>query len=191
MKKLDPTPPVARGPGPRWVRFGLVGVALVYFVMLMYHPTEGWWVRHARPAAFFTQATSLFPNADTFALEYRLEVWACGRQWEALDPRPYFPIQPDDKESRFQRFGYFYARDRAAMQALDSYISAHHAAGIDDGVAGPIGGIRVVKVVRALPFPGDAVERYHFDPFAPISADQRRDLYYTPESQRKRRCASS
>jgi hypothetical protein len=186
-----PAAAVATGPGPRWLRRGLVGLAVVYFGVLFYHPSEGWWVRRVRPVAFFTQATSLFPSAAAFALEYRLEVFVCGQKWAPIDPRPYFTIQPDDKESRFQRLGYFYDRDRPAMQALDAYISAGHAAGVDDGVTGPIGGIRLVKVVRPFPQPGDPVERYHFDPFAPIPTEQRRDMYYTPESQRKKRCASS
>lgn len=176
---------VAAGPGPRRVRRGLVVLALVYFGALIHHPPD---VRGLRAVAFFTQATSLFPYAASFAIEYRIELWPCGRRWEPADPRPYFPIQPDDKESRLQRFGHFYEHDHAALRALDAYLTARHAAGIDDGVAGPIGGVRLVKVVRPLPAPGDAVERYHFDPFAPVPPDQRRDIYYTPGPERKRRC---
>jgi hypothetical protein len=158
---------------------------VVYYGALIHHPPDSRWIR---PAAFFTEATALFPSASMYAIEYRLEVWPCGRQWEPIDPRPYFPIRTDDKESRFQRLGYFYERNRPAMQALDSYISTHHAAGVDDGVTGAIGGIRLVKVVRPLPPVGGEVERYHFDPFAPIPPAQRRDVYYTPESERRRRC---
>lgn len=176
---------VATGPGPGWLRLGLAGLAVVYFGALIHHPADTAWLR---PAAFFTQATSLFPSAAVYAIEYRLEVWACGRGWEPIDPRPYFPIRPDDKESRLQRLGFFYERNRPAMQLLDGYISTHHAAGTDDGVAGPIGGIQLVKVVRPLPEVGDPVERYHFDPFAPVQPTQRRDVYYTPNSERKRRC---
>ena len=44
-------------------------------------------------------------------------------------------------------------------------------------MTGAIGGIRLVKVVRPLPAVGEAVERYHFDPFAAVPPDQRRDLY--------------
>jgi hypothetical protein len=179
---------VATGPGPRWLRLGLAVVALVYYVGLLHHPQASTWTR---PLFFFVDATALFPHADKFAIEWRLEAWVCGRQWESIDPRPYFPIRPDDKESRFQRLGYFYERDRPAMQALDRYISAGHAAGVDDGVTGAIGGIRLFKVVRPIPEVGTPIERYHFDPFAPVPAEQRRDLYYTPASERKRRCASS
>ncbi len=190
MKKPEPTPPIARGPGPRWFRFGLVALAVVYYGALVHHP-QAQARKWVRPAAFFTEATCLFPRSNVIAQEFRLEVWVCGKEWELIDPSPYFPIRPDDKESRLQRLGYFYNRSRPAMQALDAYVSAGHAAGADDGVPGKIGGIRLVRVERPLPAPGDPVERYHFDPRAPIPPEQRRDLYYTPESQRKRRCSGS
>lgn len=179
---------VAAGPGPRWVRRALAGLAVLYYAALLKHPPDTRWLR---PAAFFTEATCLFPRASVFALEYRLEVWACGRRWESIDPRPYFPIEPDDKESRLQRLGYFYERNRATMLALDAYISARHAAGADDGVTGPIGGIRLFKIVRPFPAAGEPVERYHFDPLAPVPAAQRRDIYYTSGAERKRRCPGS
>lgn len=186
---------LATGPGPRWLRLGLAGLAAVYLGALIHHPADAAWLR---PAVFFTEATSLFPRADTVVLEYRLEVWACGRDWEPIDPRPYFPIRPDDKESRFQRLGYFYFNSRTLTQrtvtvgkALDRYISAHHAAGMDDGVTGPIGGIRVVKITHPFPAPGEPVERYHFDPFAPGLPDQRREKYATPLPERTRRCPGS
>jgi hypothetical protein len=38
---------------------------------------------------------------------------------------------------------------------------------------------------------GAPVERYRFDPFAPVPPEQRRDVYYTPGSERKRRCSGS
>jgi hypothetical protein len=178
-------PAVAVGPGPRWLRLGLAGLAAVYYAALLHRPPEVSWLR---PAVFFTEATSLFPRASSFAIEYRLEVWPCNRRWEPIDPRPYFPIQPDDKESRLQRLGYFYEHNRPVMQALDAYILARHAAGVDDGVTGRIGGIRLFKVVRPFPAAGEPIERYHFDPFGPVPLQQRRDLYYTPGPERKRRC---
>lgn len=206
MKKHDEPPSVARGPGPRWLRLGLAVLAVIYYGALIHHPPDSRWVR---PAAFFTEATSLFPVSVSSVLEFRIEAWSCGGggEWKPLDPRPYFRIQADDKESRFQRLGYFYfnsktadsRREREAGEGLDRFISNRRAeaaaesgdAGVDDGVTGPIGGIRVVKIVRPLPTPGDPVERYHFDPFAPIPAGQRRDRYATPERERKRRCESS
>jgi hypothetical protein len=187
VRSEDPST-LAVGPGPRWVRLGLAGLACLYYLALIHHPPDLAWLR---PAAFFTEATSLFSRASSYALEFRLEVWACGRRWEPIDPRPYFPIQPDDKESRLQRLGYFYEHNRTVMQALDTYISTHHVAGAADGVTGPIGGIRLLKIVRAFHGVGQPIERYHFDPFAPVLPAQRRDIYYTPGAERKRRCEPS
>jgi hypothetical protein len=178
---------IAAGPGPREVRRALVGLAALYYIALLYHPTDVAWIR---PATFFTEATCLFPRAVDYSIEYRLEGWSCGHKWAALDPRPYFPIRPDDKESTLQRLGYFYQHNRTVMEALDAFISARHAAGADDGIAGPIGGIRLFKAVRPIPEVGAGVERYHFDPLAPVQRAERRDLYYTPGSERKARCAS-
>jgi len=180
----EPPTDVARGPGPRWLRLALVGLAALYYAALVHHPPDARWLR---PASFFTEATCLFPRASSYAIEYRLEAWACGRRWEPIDPRPYFPIQPDDKESRLQRLGYFYERNHTVLQALDGYISSRHP-GVTDGVAGPIGGVRLLKVVRPFPGAGEPVERYHVDPFAPVPHEQRRDVYYTPGPERKRRC---
>lgn len=179
---------VAAGPGPRWLRLELAGLAVVYYAALIHPPPDASWLR---PVVFFTEATSLFSRVNAFAIEYRLEVWACGRRWEPIDPRPYFPIRPDDKESRLQRLGHFYEHNRTVMQALDAYISTHHASGAGDGVVGPIGGIRLFKIVRPFPSAGEPIERYHFDPFAPVPPEQRRDFYYTPGPERKRRCAGS
>jgi len=181
-------PAVAVGPGPRWFRLGLAGLAAVYYAALTHHPPDVSWLR---PAVFFTEATSLFPRASSFALEYRLEVWPCGRRWEPIDPSPYFPIEPDDKESRLQRLGYFYERNHTVMRALDAYVSARHAAGVDDGAPGRIGGIRLFKVVRPFPEAGEPVERYHFHPTGPVPPEQRRDIYYAPGPERKRRCQGS
>jgi hypothetical protein len=186
-----PTPAasdIAVGPGPRWLRRALIGLACVYYAALLHHPPDRAWLR---PAAFFTEATCLFPRKSYFAIEFRLEVWACGRRWESIDPTPYFPIQPDDKESRLQRLAYFYEHNREAMQALDAYIAVGHAAGALDGVSGLIGGIRLIKVVRPFPPAGEPVERYRFAPQAPIPPDQRRELYYTPSAERERRCPAS
>lgn len=185
VEKCEPIAVVGRG--PRWVRLGLAGLAGLYYLALIHSPDA----HSLRPVTFFTEATCLFPSASAFALEYRLEAWPCGGRWEPIDPRPYFPIRPDDKESRFQRLGYFYEHSRTVLQALDAYVSAHHAAGVDDGVPGRIGGIRLFKVVRPFPGAGEPVERYRFDPFAPVPPAQRRDIYYTPGSERKRRCAGS
>jgi len=179
---------VAVGIRPMWARIGLVFLACAYYAALLHHPAEIKWLA---PAEFFTEATALFPRASDSAVEYRLEGWSCTTSsWQLLDPRPYFPIQPDDKESRFQRLGHFYYNERPAMVALANYILDGHAAGIDDGVTGKIGGIQLIQVLRKVPPVGTPIERYHFDPMAPIPADQRKEKYHTSQSERTRRCNS-
>ena len=178
-------PRIARGPGPKPLRTALVVVACLYYLALLKHPAA---TSILRPIAFFMQCTKLFPGRDPTALEYRLEAWSCERKdWIPLDPRPYFPIEPDDKESRFQRLGYFYHDERIVMNALDDYIMARHA-DVDDGAPGKIGGIRVVRVNTPIPDLGQPVERYVYRPMEPAPAEHRKDLFWTKQSVRKQRC---
>lgn len=183
------------GPGPRWFRIALAVLAGCYLVGLFKHPpAKGVF----RPISYFMECTRLFPEADTYAIEYRLEAWSCdAHRWLPLDPRPYFPIEADDKESRFQRLGYFYGERaagqtrRTVMTALDDYVLAHHDEA-SDGVPGPLGGIRLYKVARTLPAPGDPVPRYVYQPRGPVPPDAKRtDLFYTRASTRKTRCKSA
>lgn len=178
---------VARAPGPRWLRIALAGCALVYYFLLLRHPSQ-----RLEPLTFFTECTCLFPDADRYAIEFRLEGWSCGdAQWEPMDPRPYFPLEADDKESRFQRLGYFYNRSRTAMRALTSYILARHDGARDD-VPGAIGGIRLSRLQRELPPPGASVDRYIYRPTAPPLADDNLEhLYWTPESERRQTCGGA
>jgi hypothetical protein len=189
-RRYVPGVEVARGPGPRWFRTTLVVCAAIYYFLLLRqsrNPTL--WLQ---PVTYFGECTSLFPNADRFALDFRLEGWSCADQrWEPMDPRPYFPIEADDKESRFQRLAYFYASlepSRPAMRALGAYIVAHHPQ-VTDGVTGAIGGIRVSRLAHPLPPPGTHIERYVYRPTAPPLADDHLDhLYWTPQSMRTARC---
>jgi len=183
-----PTPDVARGPGPRWVRRVLVGLAAVYFVALVRHPPP--WPG-LRAAGFFTESTCLFPRARTVSSDFHLDGWSCrARRWDPIDPRAYFPIQADDKESRFQRFGYFYQRNEPSLAALDAWIAARHA-GTEDGLAGPIGGIRLATWTRPIPAVGSPIERYVYDPLANVPADHRKDVYNTPAAARRARCPAA
>ncbi len=186
---------IARGPGPRWLRITLAVVAGIYLAALIKHPSSS---GSLGSVAFFTEATKLFPEADNVALEYRLDAWSCdAHAWVPLDPRPYFPIEADDKESRFQRLGYFYG-DRAGgetrrtvMNALDDYVLAHHDA-VDDGVAGKIGGIKFFKVSRPLPAVGDEVARYVYRPLSPPPPEAKlTELFHTRASIRKQRCGAA
>lgn len=169
---------VARGPGPLWLRWLLVLGAVLYFIgLLVFSP--GWKSvpqrSSVKPIAFFLEAAGLFPNAALISFEFRLEGWSCGRRrWERVDPRPYFPIEADNKESRFHRAVEFFhykespAVERIVMTALDDYIVAHHG-DVADGFDGPIGGIRVYEVWRDLPPPGDDTARYAYRPLAPLA----------------------
>ena len=185
---------VAQGFGPRPFRYALLGVAIIYYVLLIRHPPA----KSALHAiGWFTEATGLFPQADRFAVEYRIEGWSCAEgAWKPIDPTPYFPIRADDKESRLQRVAHFYKRERVVMRALDEYISSNHVDG--DGITGAFGGIRLVQLEKPLPPPGGDVERYVWDPLAPID-DNAPDckehdsvpvchLFYAPSSLRKKRC---
>ena len=58
----------------------------------------------------------------------RLGVRASGR-WARADTRAYFPLDPDDKENRFQRVMHFFRDNRPTMHALDEYLVRHHNAG--------------------------------------------------------------
>jgi hypothetical protein len=180
---------IARGPGPQPVRIALVVVAGLYFFALMKHPSQKY-----QPFAYFTECTKLFPEADNVALEFHVDAWSCDQHaWVPIDPRPYFPIEADDKESRFQRLGYFYAdrgtkeERRTVLYALDEWFVGRHAS-VDDGLAGPIGGIRVIKVRRQLPSVGDPVERYVYRPLAVPPPDQAQELFHSPGKSRKDRC---
>jgi hypothetical protein len=168
-----------------WVRRGLAIVAGLYFLALLKHPPQ---VSILRPIAFFTESTCLFPAASTYTIEYKLEAWSCGRhRWEPLDPRAYFPIEADDKESRFQRLGYFYQRNLTVLRSLDEWIDARHAT-TADAVEGPIGGLRLYKWIKLVPEPGAPVERYVYQPLTPAPTKERRELFYTKGNDRKARC---
>jgi hypothetical protein len=197
---------VARGPGPTWLRWGLVAVAALYFLgLLIYSP--GWKTVPdkpvVKPIAFFLEAAGLFPKADEIAFEYRLEGWSCARRrWEKLDPRPYFPIEADNKESRFQRLVWFFRKSanyKTIMSALDDYVVARHE-GVDDAIDGPLGGIRVYEVWRDLPPPGAPTDRYAFHPVAMLGdGEHRKDVrdgdghrfYFTPKPERGDRCKAA
>jgi hypothetical protein len=170
-----------------WFRGALAVCAALYFVMLLHHPEPQ---SGMKQIAFFTECTCLFPAADRYATEYRLDGWSCAdRAWRPLDPRAYFPIHADDKESRFQRLAYFYQRSSRVLRALADFVIAHHGER-SDGVVGAIGGVRVSRLERPLPLPGEPVERYEFDPLGPVPLDAtRQELYATPGNRRAKRCA--
>jgi hypothetical protein len=222
---------VARGIGPRPLRIAIAVLAGLYFGFLLWHPkpfevtvtvttkgsekvtTKILWRSFV---AYFAECTGLFPEADWVgktqadkvpgSKEFRIEAWSCDRaRWEMLDPRPYFPIQSEDKESRLPRIIHFYIEEgdsdqaRATAHAIESFLFAHHASdGADDGVAGTIGGIRISRDARAVGAPGDDVPRYAYDPLSPMPAsDHVTVLYNTTQADHdghagiRSRCASA
>ena len=165
-------------------------LGFAYFIALVKHPPQS---HGLRAISFFTTSTCLFPSADRYAIDFRIDGWSCSdKKWKPLDPRAYFPIQADDKESRFQRFSYFYTmgggdRMRESMHALEAYIEQFHPER-DDGLAETIGGIRLSKWTHPLPPPGDDVKKYIYEPLEVPPAKERKDLYYTRESERRAKC---
>jgi hypothetical protein len=176
------------------VRIAIAAFAGLYLLLLIVQPAH----RGLRaPIAYFTECTGLFPEADWVgkseatkvpgAKELRISAWSCDRnRWERFDPRPYFPIQADDKESRLPRMVHFYIEEsgdktdaRATAHALEAFLFAHHDGdGEDDGVSGRLGGIKLERV--AWPFgevAGD-VPRYHYDPFAALPANAHVTVLY-------------
>jgi hypothetical protein len=145
-----------------------------------------------RPAEYFLQVAALFPDAATAASEYRAEGWICGEQrWQELDPRPYFPLDPDDKENRFQRAMQFFRDEPVVTRALDDYLVERHDAGLhDDGIPRdrPIGGVRLLVVRVPIPKPGTPIERFERRPLAEIAKDERKILYRTPRTRLEQRC---
>lgn len=133
----------------------------------------------------------MFPRANVVLGDYRLDAWSCAdRRWQPIDPRAYFPIEANDKESRFQRFGYFYQRNKPSLDALDAWIEARHPA-VDDGLAGSIGGIRLTRCTRPIPEVGSPIEPYVYRPLDKTPAGQRNDLYNTAAAVRRARCAGA
>jgi hypothetical protein len=146
-----------------------------------------------RPIAFFTQVAVLFPRAAHATIDYRAEAWICSKQtWVEMDTRPYFPIDPDDKENRFNRAMHFFRENRATMHALDRYIVRNHddhpgPDGIDPGER--IGGVRLMSLRIPIPKVGSSFERYERYPLSHYPDAERKAFYHTPESTRERRCA--
>jgi len=148
-----------------------------------------------RPAEYFLQVAALFPDAATAASSYRAEGWICAEQrWQELDTRPYFPLDPDDKENRFQRAMQFFREEPVVLRALDDYLVERHDAGLhDDGIPRDqvIGGVRLVVVRVPISRPGTRVERFVRRPLADVPRDERKVLYRTPKARLEQRCGAA
>jgi hypothetical protein len=144
---------------------------------------------------YFLQIAALFPRAATMSIDYRAEAWVCAdRKWEELDTRPYFPLDPEDKENRFQRVMHFFRQDETTMHALDAYLVERHVSGKGlDGIDSvkPIGGVRLMSLRIPLPSPGQPLERNRRLPLSQYPEEERHVFYHTPRSKLADRCGTS
>jgi hypothetical protein len=133
---------------------------------------------------------ALFPRAAVVSIDYRAEAFVCADSaWREMDTRPYFPIDSDDKENRFDRVMHFFRENRRTMEALDDYLVERHDAGHDeDGVHGAIGGVRLLSLRIPIPAPGDELQRVSRRPVAAYPDQQRALFYHTPRSKLAARC---
>lgn len=140
-----------------------------------------------RPWVYFAQVSALFPHAAITTIDYRAQGWSCAeRRWVEIDVRPYFLLDRDNKENRFQRALQFYRRSRPVMRALDDYVVKRHNA------AEPtrIGGVRFLSLRVPYPALGKHVEPYARKPLASYPESQVKHWYWTPKSIRAERCGS-
>jgi hypothetical protein len=145
-----------------------------------------------RSLAYFTQIAALFPRAATYAIDYRAEGYVCTTsEWAELDTRPYFPLDPDDKENRFQRVMYFFRQHRTTMMALDRYLQDRHNEGTrDDSIPSDekIGGVRLLSIRGPLPQIGDTLVRVHHRPLSEYPENERKLFYQTKSSRITESC---
>jgi hypothetical protein len=145
-----------------------------------------------RAANYFVQVAALFPWAAVTSIDYRAEGFVCSEQaWMELDTRPYFLIDPDDKENRFNRAMHFFRENRTTMNALDSYlVENHNSAKHEDGIPRDlaIGGVRLLSLRIPIPSPGAQLERYSREPLSSYPEQQRKGFYHTPRSKLAERC---
>jgi hypothetical protein len=145
-----------------------------------------------RSVSLFLSVAALFTEADHYLLQYRAEAWVCSeKQWRELDPRPYFPIDADNKQSRFQRVMYMHHKDVRTMRALDAFlVDRHNQQGAVDGIPGDqaIGGVRLLALHSPLPEPGGRVERFAWHPVAQYPEGERQVWYHTSAAKLAQRC---
>jgi hypothetical protein len=177
-----------------YARVALRGVAALYLVGLFLDGV-GCDVppRVLPPAAdYFLQVAALFPDAATAATDYRAEGWVCAeKRWREIRTAAYFPLDPDDKENRFQRAFHFYRDEPSVLHALDTYlVESHDARWGDDGIPRDeaIGGVRFVVVRTPIPAPGAPLTRFSRRPLMEVPDAEKHVVYRTPKSDLARRC---
>ncbi|MCA9670292.1 MAG: hypothetical protein KC503_32075 [Myxococcales bacterium] len=180
---------VADSLGPSWLRRALLAAACAYLAIVFLSAMHSRLVlRHTpAPVLFFAESARLFPFAAERIIEYRVEGFFCAKhRFAEVDPRPYFPVRADDKESRFHRVGFFYRRTRKVMRALEDYLIRRVNA--DAPPAGRIGAIRFFSLRRPLPRPGEKAPRFERRPLDKIPNRYRKMWYVTPASRRVANC---
>lgn len=139
-----------------------------------------------RPWLYFSQVAALFVNAAPKVIDYRAEGWSCTEhRWVEIDVRPYFRIDADNKENRFQRALQFYRKNRTVMRALEDFIVARHVA-----TGHSIGGVRFSSLRLPYPAPGEHVSPFEQKPLASYSGDLKHEWYWTPKARRAQRCGT-
>jgi hypothetical protein len=192
-------PDVARAWGGGTMPIVLGALAVFYFGAIFVEAVKNGalarWL--PPPVAYFTQVAALFAGAARNVTDYRVEAFHCkDRSFSELDVAPWFPGNADNKESRFYRAIHFYGDahpHRQTMRALDEYIVSHYesdrVAAAARGESRPaVGGVRFVRIHVPVGTPDDGQARYEHKPLADYPAEERKDLYYTPESKREERC---
>jgi hypothetical protein len=196
MSASEPEVVVVSGPGPRWLRSGLVVAAVIYLAALVAGPSKIWGSEPALPTLrLFTQVACLFPNAARMSIDYRVEAFDCdNRTITELDTGVYFPMHRSNKENRLHRVGFLFRNNDEVMQALDDFLVTQHnarlAAGLPahDGVDGVIGGIRLQSLRTPLPPLGAPIERYQRKPLDEHPKHLRKTWYRTPGPLVRERC---
>jgi len=149
------------------------------------------------PIRYSLEVAALFPDAAKAISEYRAEAWLCGqRRWQEIDTRVYFPLDPDDKENRFQRILHFYHDEIVVKRALDTYLTDSHntaqSSVPDDGIPRKetVGGVRILILRWPMPKPGDTLTRYSIVPLTKLRPDATRNVFYEPnKAELATRCA--
>jgi hypothetical protein len=183
-------------PSPPWTRAALQLLAAGYLAGVWLDGSGTTLPSHVLPrtANYFLQVAALFPRAATMSIDYRAEGWVCrDRAWSEIDTRPYFPIDPNDKENRFQRVMHFFRQDETTMHALDAYLVDSHGGPHDDGIPreAALGGVRLLSLRIPLPKPGDTLERARRRPLPEYPDDERHVFYHTPKSTIAARCSAA
>ena len=178
------------GSGPSRFRGFWIAVAGLYLATVWFDGVGSTWPRKItpRPWLYFSQVAALFVNAAPKVIDYRAEGWSCSdHRWIEIDVRPYFRIDADNKENRFQRALQFYRKNRNVMRPLEDYVVKRHNA----GGGAQIGGVRFSSLRLPYPAPGEHVAPFEQKPLASYSADEKHDWYWTPKSRRVQRCGGA